>query len=75
MGNTDNHSPHLPKHYIAGVYIPQKGVWAGEFAATADELMSLSNNDLIGYRELELLEAMVDTQQLYEDWWRKTKKS
>lgn len=73
MDNSNNLEPHLPRHYIAGVYIPQHGVWRGAFAATTDDLISLTSHELIGYKEIELLEAMMDTQQIYENWWRKVK--
>ena len=73
MDNSDNLAPHLPKHYIAGVYVPQNDQWTGDFAVTIDNLMSFTSHELVGYRELELLEAMMDTQQIYENWWRKVK--
>lgn len=75
MGQYIEFIPHIPRYYIGGVYIPQHDVWIGEFAATTEDLISFSSHELIGYPELELLECMMDTQQIYENWWRRTVKS
>lgn len=67
--------PHMPRYYICGVFVPQKQEWIGKFAATAEELMEYGCEADLNGREFELVDRMIYTQEVYEDWWFKIRRS
>lgn len=65
--------PHLPKHWVAGVY--KDGEWYGEFAATADELMTwCQDNAEHDYAVEDLVLRICECQLVYEEWWERVQK-
>lgn len=54
----------------------QLQTWVGEFWATADELVGYGIDADLEGPELQLVSDMIETQQVYENWYRSvTKKS
>lgn len=64
---------HKPRRYVCGVYIQQHEVWLGEFDATPEELLLFATVDADDVASYDLVMRMVQTQQVYEEWWDRTK--
>lgn len=68
-------TPHMPRYYICGVFVPQEQDWIGKFAATGEELMEYGYAAGLDGREFSLVYHMIETQAIYEDWWYRTRRS
>jgi len=74
MSYKDEFTPHKPAMYVCGIYIYQTNVWCGEFEATTEELINYGNEALDG-PEFLLVENMVNTTLIYEDWWSRQRQN
>lgn len=65
--------PHLPKHWVAGVYSKEEDVWKGEFYATCDEMLIWCEEEHHDELVMCLVLDLCECQKIYEEWWEKVR--
>lgn len=73
MDYFSNH-PHIPSYYVAGVFSHISQTWVGDFIATSEELFEFGSNLNIDDAQAECIGMMIESQQVYEEWWIRTKR-
>lgn len=66
---------HMPRFYIAGIYIHRLNEWRGKFHATTDELFDYAEHVVTTVEEYDVVLCMINSQQVYEMWWEKVQKT
>ena len=66
------HTPHLPEHWVAGIY--KEDEWVGEFYATSEELLVWCEDEHQDELVVQLVLDLCESQLVYEEWWNKIRR-